>query len=70
MSWLRRTLVKLGIVKMLPHEKAALGLGTWGRQPDSLSSGNPFNIEAKTEPQATIKMRVYRAETDTWEEVQ
>ena len=67
MSWLRRTLVKLGIVKMMPHEKAALGLGTWGRQPDS-KAGLP-NIEAIAKPQATIKIRVYRAATNTWEEV-
>lgn len=63
MNTLRKLLIKTKLVKAKSHEKAELGQGTWGRQPEA-SSWMP----TKTEPKATIKMRVYRAETDTWEE--
>lgn len=41
---------------LAPHEKAELGLGTWGRQ------------EAKATPKASLKVRVWRAATQQWEE--
>lgn len=42
---------------LAPHEKAQLGEAPWGRQ------------DAQAKGRATITMRVYRAATDTWEEV-
>lgn len=60
MNWLRRILIKSGVVTPMPHEKAELGSGVWGRQP---------NVEAKTKAIATIKMRVQRTDDGPWEEV-
>ena len=37
-----------------------------GRQPEAASPGE---VKAKAEPKAEIAMRVYRAATDTWENV-
>ena len=65
MNSLERILIKLGLYKMKPHEKAALGLGNWGRQPGSEPVGA---LPAKARPGATMTTRVYRAATDTWEE--
>ncbi len=39
------------------HEKAELGIGTWGRQ------------DTKTKNKVTLKLRVYRAATNSWEDV-
>ena len=45
------------------HELAATGAVPWGRQP-----GDPaLNVRARG--RATLKARVYRAATNTWEEV-
>jgi len=43
--------------ELKPHEKALLGDGAWGRQ------------AASAKVKATVGVRVYRAATDTWEEV-
>jgi hypothetical protein len=59
---LRKLLIKTKLAKGKPHEKAELGQGTWGRQ-----SGD--EMPAKARPKANLEMRVYRKETDTWEEI-
>jgi len=48
MNIFRRLVLKIGIAKPKPHEKAELGKGTWGRQ------------EIKAEPIASISARVIR----------
>ena len=48
MNILRRLVLKIGIAKAKPHEKAELGQALWGRQ------------EVKAEPMATISARVIR----------
>ena len=57
MNIIRRLLIKVGLAKLKPHEKAELGIGTWGRQ--GQSSELPM-LPAKTEPRATISARVIR----------
>ena len=64
MNRIRRLLIKIRLAKVKPHEKAELGKGTWGRQPET--SGK---MPTKTRPKASLKMRVYHKATDTWEEV-
>jgi len=59
MNPLTKWLIKVGVVKAKPHEKAELGLGQWGRQPA---------VEAKSKGKVSMSYRVYRAATDTWEE--
>lgn len=70
MNFIKKVLIKLGAVKakkiLTPHEKAELGQGTWGRQ-DNPTTGTVIPTIAK--PKVSLKMRVYRAKTDTWEEV-
>lgn len=53
-TWWLRFLAKIGWPLAL-HEKATIGVGAWGR--------------LRTEPKASIKLRVYRAGTDTWEDM-
>jgi len=48
MNRIRKLLIKVGLGKAKPHEKAELGQGLWGRQ------------EAKAEPKATISAKVIR----------
>lgn len=55
MKLLRKLLVKLHLAHLQPHEKAELGQGLWGR--------------ATAKGKVSIKARVYRASTDTWEDV-
>ena len=55
---LKRFLARWGLYRMLPHEKAEIGLEPWGRQ------------EARAEGQIRIKARIYRAATDQWEEIE
>ena len=50
MNIIKKLFIKLGVIKPKPHEKAELGKGTWGRQ------------EAKTEPKATISLRIIRTD--------
>ena len=66
MKGIKKFLVKIGVMKAKPHEKAELGQGTWGRQPDI---SNIPDISASARPKGTIKMRVYRAKTNTWEDI-
>ena len=52
---LRKWLGRYNKAKPLqPHEKAELGLGTWGRQPE------PGKMGTKAEPKATISARVIK----------
>ena len=63
MNRIKKFLIKVGLVKAKPHEKAELGQDTWGRQTE------PSNVlPTSTKPKASINIRVYRAETNTWEE--
>ena len=48
MNILRRLVLKIGITKAKPHEKAELGQAPWGRQ------------EVKAEPKASISARIIR----------
>jgi hypothetical protein len=62
MNIIRKLLIKTKLAKGKPHEKAELGKGIWGRQPSG-------EMPAKARPKANLEMRVYRKETDTWEEI-
>lgn len=55
-KWFLKLKRRLGF-PIAPHDRAIIGEGSWGR------------TEAKAKGRATIKARVYRAATDTWEEV-
>ncbi len=48
MNRIRKLLIRAGVVKGKPHERAELGKGTYGRQ------------EVKAEPKATISARIIR----------
>ena len=48
MNLFRRLVAKTGMVKLKPHEKAELGISTWGRQ------------TAKAEPKPAISARIIR----------
>ena len=49
MNRIRKLLIKARVTKAKPHEKAEMGMGTWGRQ------------GAKARPKASISARVIRA---------
>ena len=51
------------LVTPAPHELAASGAGPWGRQ-----AGDPA-LNARARGSASLKARVYRAATDSWEDV-
>lgn len=64
--WVAKLLVKLGMqAKVHPHEKAAMGIGTWGRQAEA-----PGAVSAKTVGKVGLKLRVYRAATGKWEDIE
>lgn len=48
MNRLRELIIKIGLAKPKPHEKAEIGQGNWGRQ------------EATAKPTGTISARVIR----------
>lgn len=52
MNRIKKLLIRTGLVKAKPHEKAELGIGTWGRQ------GTIVPVSAK--PKGTISARVIR----------
>lgn len=70
MNRVKRFLVKRGLMKGKAHERAEVGRGVYGRQPtpggEEVGKGNV--IEAKAQGRASIKMRVWRERTKTWEE--
>ncbi len=62
--WLRRH----GIGKpMQPHELAELGLGVWGHQ--APASKAPGDMQVKGKAVGKITLRVFRASTQTWEDI-
>ena len=56
MNKIKKFLIKVGVIKAKPHEKAELGQGTYGRQPEP---GNAVSAAAKLK--GTMKIRVWRA---------